>query len=145
MNTIDKLIKSWWVILSFVMFLNGFGFIYIGFKHSNRNWIIEGLMYEIPWFFYFVYYAIYGMTLGIANPTEYVLLFAFLLQLVGIVRSFWVAIKLWDVYDNNDKYAHNPVELKKPFETKQKDKMSSSSVCCLCVAIIFIIFVIIAI
>ena len=34
MNIIDKLIKSWWVILSFIPFVNGAGFIYIGSKQK---------------------------------------------------------------------------------------------------------------
>lgn len=145
MNVFEKLAKSWWVVLSFILFLNGSGFIYIGSKHSNQNWIIEGVMYEIPWFFYMIYFAIYGLTYVTYNPTAYVLLFAFILQLVSIVRSFWVAIKLWDVYDNNDKYAHNPVELKNPSKIKEKGNISSTSACCLCLAVIFFIFVIIAI
>ena len=52
MNLTEKIKNSWWVILSFIIFLNGLGFMYIGFKHNNRNWILEGITYEFPWFFY---------------------------------------------------------------------------------------------
>lgn len=146
MNIIDKLIKSWWVILSFIPFVNGAGFIYIGSKHNNRNWIIEGVIYEIPWFFYILYAGIYGFPKLFAfNQTSVVSLFAELLMFVGIVRSFWVAIKLWNVYDNKEKYAQNPIELNNPTEAKENNKFSTGASCCLCLALIFFIFAIIAI
>ena len=145
MNVFEKLIRLWWVILSFISFFNGLGFIYIGSKHSNRNWTIEGLAYETPWFFYLIYSIIFGFDIFKFNQTDYVLIIALLLQLICIVRSFWVAIKLWDVYDNNDKYAHNPVELINPFKSKENNGPSIHSVCCLCIAVIFFIFAIIAI
>lgn len=145
MNVFEKLIKSWWVILSFICFLNGFGFVYIGSRHSNQNWIIEGVIYEIPWFFYIIYLIIYGFNLFKLNPADYVFFIALLLQLICIVRSVWVAIKLWDVYDNNDKYAQNPIELKNPNKSQHNDNPSIYSTCCLCLAVIFFIFAIIAI
>ena len=145
MNIVDKLIKSWWVILSFIMFINGFGFIYTGLKHDNRNWILEGIIYEIPWVFYFIYIGIYGFELFKVNPCDNVLAFGLLLLLVSIIRSFWVAIKLWDVYDNNEKYAQNPTELSNPNHAKPKSKLSSGPVCCLCIALIFFIFAVITI
>lgn len=98
MNIFEKFLKSWWVILSFIMFINGFGFIYIGSKHNNRNWIIEGIIYEMPWFFYVIYLVIYELPpYFTANPIYVVFLFAFLIMFVGIIRSFWVAIKLWNI------------------------------------------------
>jgi hypothetical protein len=146
MNIFDKIVKSWWVILSFIMFINGVGFIYIGSKHNNRNWIIEGVIYEIPWFFFFVYGAIYGFpSLFTFNPTNTISLFAELLMFVGIIRSIWVAIKLWNVYDNTEKYAQNPTELNNPNKPKENSRFSSTSTCCLCIAIIFFIFAIISI
>jgi hypothetical protein len=146
MNVFDKILKSWWVILSFIMFINGFGFVYIGYKHSNRNWIIEGAIYEIPWLFYIVYSAIYGIpNMFSTSPSSIVSLFAELLMFVCIIRSFWVAIKLWDVYDNTEKYAQNPTELNNPSKVNENNKFSKGSACCLCIAIIFFIFAIIAI
>ena len=146
MNVIDKITKSWWVILSFIMFINGFGFIYIASKHSNKNWFVEGVIYEIPWFFYILYSGIYGIpSVGTFNPASTMALFGELLMVVCIIRSFWVAIKLLDVYDNNEKYAQNPTELNNPREVKENNKFSTGSTCCLCLAIIFFIFAIIAI
>ena len=71
--------------------------------------------------------------------------FAFLIMFVGIIRSFWVAIKLWNVYNNNEKYALNPTELKNPNKTKGNNNYSIIFSCCLCVIIIFLIFAISAI
>ena len=106
MNFIVKIVKSWWVILSFIMFLNGIGFIYIGTKHSNHNWIIEGIIYEIPWFFFAIFLAIYGIpTIFSPNPSTAIILFAVLLMFVSIIRSFWLAIKLANLYDTNEMYA----------------------------------------
>ncbi len=145
MNASQKLLKSWWVILSFVLFINGFGFIYIGTKHNNQNWIVEGLIYEVPWFFYFIYYTIYGFVPAGFNQVDYILSLALLLFFIGIVRSFWVAVKLWDVYDNFDKYAHNPIELTNPHKPKELHNNSKAPLCCLCIAIMFFIFALTAI
>lgn len=146
MNTIDKIKNSWWVIISFIMFLNGLGFVYIGLKHSNRNWLFEGVMYEIPWLFYFIYYAIYGLPENIGvNPTNVIIIFALILMLVSIIRSIWVAIKLSDVYDNNEKYAINPIELDNVNNTSDNASVSGKMGCCMCLIVIFLMFAIIAI
>jgi predicted membrane metal-binding protein len=146
MNTIDKIKNSWWVLLSFIMFLNGFGFVYIGLKHNNRNWLFEGVMYEIPWFFYFVYYGIYGLPKNIGvNPTNLIIIFALMLMFVGIIRSIWVAIKLNDVYANYEKYAINPVELNNVNNASDNANVSGKMGCCMCLIVIFLMFAIIAI
>ena len=145
MNILDKIIKSWWVILSFIMFINGFGFIYTGLKHDNKNWVLEGIIYEIPWVFYIIYIGIYGVELFKINPADNIFLFALLLLLISIIRSFWVAIKLWDVYDNHEKYAQNPTELSNPKKVKENSKLFGGPICCLCIAVIFFLFAIVAI
>ena len=144
MNTIEKIKKSWWVILSFIVFLNGFGFMYIGFKHSNRNWVLEGIIYELPWFLYFIIFAIYGTPIGL-NVTGMFVFLAFILMFISIIRSVWVAVKLADVYDNEEKYTiQTTVLTKKPTAKKAEDDSKSSIGCCLCIIIIFLLFMIIA-
>lgn len=146
MNTIDKIKNSWWVILSLIMFLNGFGFVYIGLKHSNRNWLFEGVMYEIPWFFYFVYYAIYGLpNNGGINATNLIIIFALVLMFVSIIRSIWVAIKLNDVYANNEKYTIKATKLDDVNNTSENANVSGKMGCCMCLIVIFLMFAIIAI
>ena len=141
MNTFDKIKKSWWVLFSFIPFLNGFGFIYIGLRHNNKNWLFEGVMYELPWIFYFIIYAILGIDIGIFHPTSKVLMLAFLLMAVGIFRSLWVAIKLFDVYVDEP----NPQQVRStPQNTQSSGKLSEAGGCCLCVFFVFFMFVIIA-
>lgn len=135
MNLTEKIKISWWVILSFIMFLNGLGFLYIGFKHNNKNWILEGITYEVPWFFYFIIFASYG----VSQPSTMILGFAFLLMLVSIIRSVWVAVKLADVYKNNEKYTIKKTNLKNT-AGQQNNNGSASVGCCLCLILIFLIF-----
>ncbi len=138
MRLTEKIRNSWWAILSFVMFLNGLGFIYVGFKHDNKNWVLEGIAYEFPWFFYFVVYANYGP--GVQSTS--MIAIAVLLMLVSIIRSIWLAIKLVDVYENNEKYTIKQTNLN--HETKNENRNGNSSLaCCLCLLCIFIIFAII--
>lgn len=134
MNLVDKIKNSWWVILSLIIMLNGVGFIYIGFKHNNKNWVIEGITYEFPWFFYFIIFAIYGVSL----PATLIITFAIILMLISLIRSVWVAVKLADVYDNNDKYTIKQTNL--THQAVHQDKKNRSSFgCCLCILCIFII------
>lgn len=139
MNLFDKIKTSWWVILSFVFFLNGVVFIYIGFKHNNRNWILEGITYEIPWVAYFIFFAAYKT----AAPTQLVMALALILMLISVIRSIWVAIKLIDVYENNEKYTIKQTNLNNVRTNQNKDNNSSSLGCCLCLICIFILFLIV--
>jgi len=143
MNVIEKIKRSWWVILSFIMFINGFGFVYIGLKQNNKHWVMEGITYEIPWLIYFVYYIMFNVhAVGFQNPTGFILTFAGMLLLVSIVRSFWVAIKLADVYDNEEKYTVRPTVMNKQKVAKKNDGFSSWCSCCLCIFIIIVVFAI---
>ena len=146
MNIIEKIKKSWWVILSFIFFLNGFGFVYIGFKHSNRNWLIEGIMYEIPWLFYFIFYGIFGTPIqpGL-NPTYVIVIIAVMLLFVSIIRSIWVAVKLVDVYENNEKYTIKSTELNNVNNVSDNVNFTGKMGCCICVIVIFLLFAIMAI
>ena len=142
MNTIEKIKRSWWVLLSFIIFLNGFGFIYIGSKHNNRNWILEGAIYELPWVLYFIIFGIYGTPVGL-NVTGMFVFMAVMLMFISIIRSVWVAVKLADVYENEEKYTIHTTALTKQTK-KAEDDSKSTMGCCLCLIIIFILFMIIA-
>jgi hypothetical protein len=140
MNTFDKIKKSWWVILSFIMFLNGLGFMYIGFKHNNRNWVIEGITYELPWFFYFIVFGIYGGT----SPSMTLVGFAAVLMLISIIRSIWVAVKLLDVYGNNEKYVIKQTKLSHTVNNQNNQTNSSNFACCICIFCIFFVMALLA-
>ena len=145
MSALNKIKKSWWVIFSFIIFLNGFGFIYIALRHNNRNWLFEGIMYELPWFFYLIVYALFGMQAYLTNPASKILTFAFILMVIGIIRSFWVAIKLFDVYAYDEKPEVKQVNPDYQSKTQNKGKLSEVSGCCLCVFFICIMFAIISV
>ena len=100
MNFINKIKKTWWIILSFISMINGFGFIYIGLKYTNKNWVLEGIMYEIPWFFFLAMISVFGSLPFGFNPITISIILGFIIQFVSIIRSIWVAIKLWDVFDD---------------------------------------------
>ena len=54
-SAFSTLEKTFLILLSLFPFLNGMTFVYMGSKESNRNWIIEGLVYELPWFLQFLF------------------------------------------------------------------------------------------
>jgi hypothetical protein len=143
MNAFEKIKRSWWVLLSFIPFLNGLGFLYIAITHSNRNWFVEFATYELPWVLYFIYYARFGNpNLDFYSPSSLILLIALLLYFIGIIRSFWVAVKLADVYDNEEKYVIQTTDLSKSNSGKEKDNHKTNLGCCLCIIVLFIMFVI---
>ncbi|WP_458456642.1 hypothetical protein [Methanobrevibacter sp.] len=130
MSTIDKILKSWWVILSAVMFLNGFGFIYIGLKNNNKNWVIEGIVYEIPW--------IFGVMFVYIKPvTQIFSILCIICLLVSIVRSVWVAIKLCDVYDNEEKYRVQTTVVNNTNIVSQNNDFPCGTACCVGIFLIF--------
>ena len=133
MNILEKIKKSWWVILSAIPYLNGFGFVYIGFRNNNKHWVLEGIMYEIPWLFTVILVdndAMFNVVMGIAM----------VVMLVSIVRSIWLAIKLADVYDNEEKYTVRPTAINNHNNAQRKDNSSFNLACCLCLIVIFIAF-----
>ncbi len=144
MNVFEKITRSWWVLLSFILFINGTGFLYIGSKHNNRNWIMEGIAYEIPWILYFAYFAMFGNpNLNFFIPSSLILLWAMILLFVSIVRSVWVAVKLADVYDNMEKYTIQSTVLDNHKNGENKDNPLTNLGCCLCIIVIFIVFLIV--
>ena len=147
MDTFEKFIKSWWVLFPFTLFLPGFGFIYIGLKSSNRNWILEGVTYQLPFFFYFVACAIYPADAMIKYYIWLILLAAF----IALIRSIMVAIKLIEQYEKEErpKISASTYTSSNPSSsadaTVKKDKDSKLPACCACLVFIFVIFAIISI
>ena len=138
MNVVEKIKRSWWVIISVIPFLNGFGFVYIGLKNNNKHWVMEGVMYEIPWLFSIIL-ADNGPVLDVMTSI------ASVVMLVSIIRSIWLAIKLADVYNNEDKYTVRPTAINNHNKPQQNGSSSSSFICCLCIIVIFVAFGLVAI
>ena len=83
-STIEKVL---FILIAFIPLINGLGFVYIGAKRFNENWIKEGLIYEIPWFLLFLF--LYHDSIG------YIFLILGLIgELICIIRSFMVLSKL---------------------------------------------------
>ena len=145
MDTFEKIKKSWWVIFPFTLFLPGLGFIYIGLKSSNRNWTIEGITYQLPFFFYLLASAIYSSEIMI-NYYGWIMLLA---ALIALIRSIMVAIKLMDVYEKDDRPKIAASNYTSPSSgsptAPKKDRDFGWSECCGCIILIFIIFAIISI
>lgn len=94
-STFSKIVKSLWVLASFIPFFNGLGFAYIGAKEFNSNWIKEGLIYEAPWFLMFLF--LYN-----DNASAIFVALGFLMQLASIIRSFMVYFSYKDILIDDD-------------------------------------------
>ena len=91
----SKIVKSIWVLVSFIPFLNGLGFAYIGAKEFNGNWIKEGLIYELPWFLAFLF-------INSESILTFFVILGLVMQLVSIIRSFYVYMNNKDVLIDDD-------------------------------------------
>ena len=140
MDTIDKIKKSWWVIFPFTFIFPGVGFIYIGLKADNRNWILEGITYELPWFFYFLASAKFSSEVMAVYYVWIILLVMF----IALVRSIMVAIKLLEVYEKEEPKpkVYSATSTSSSSDSKENDGLKS---CCVCIIFIFIVFAIMSI
>ncbi len=135
MNALDKIKRSWWVIFSPIILLNGLGFIFIGAIHDNKNWILEGVIYEIPWVFGIIFSDFDGII-------DVYVAISMILLLVSIVRSVWVAIKLLDVYENEERYAIQSTALNN--SNQDSSEFPTTVACVSCLVLIFIAYAILA-
>lgn len=83
-SAFSTLEKIFLIIVAFIPFLNGMTFIYMGSKESNKNWIIEGLVYELPWFLQFLFAFNEGISTTIAS-------FGILFMFICLLRTLYVS------------------------------------------------------
>ena len=83
-SAFSTLEKIFLIIVSFIPFLNGMTFVYMGSKESNKNWIIEGLVYELPWFLQFLF--AYDESIGTALAG-----FGLLFMFICLLRTLYVS------------------------------------------------------
>lgn len=83
-SAFSTLEKTFLILLSFIPIINGLSFVYMGSKEYNRNWIIEGLVYELPWFLLFL--CVYNDDLGTTFAG-----FALLFMFICILRTAYVS------------------------------------------------------
>ncbi|MBQ6813636.1 MAG: hypothetical protein IJP12_03255 [Methanobrevibacter sp.] len=88
----NKIKTSLWIIPSFIVLINGLGFIYIGHRMSKTKWILEGVVYEFPW--------VFGILTILNQPTS-VLAFSIgiLMLIVSVVRSIMVNRQYQELLD----------------------------------------------
>lgn len=91
----QKITSSLWVLISFIPFFNGLGFVYIGNKYANTNWFVEGILYELP------------LLLGILTIQNIAVATAFftigtLASFVSIIRSIMVDFTLQKQLDQSN-------------------------------------------
>ncbi len=91
-----KIMNLFWVVFSFIFLVNGVGIIYAGHKANNRNWLIEGIVYQL-------------------FPTSLILLLmidpnsSFGVTLTGIYLLTWVVciVRTFFIANNYLKYMKN--------------------------------------
>lgn len=89
-----KIINLFWIIITFIPFFNGLGFIYAGWRVNETKWIDEGIIYMIPFIF---------LSFTILNET--IVYLAFLLLIIGIIRAFMIVkpfLKKLEEKDHNN-------------------------------------------
>ena len=123
--------KYLWAILSFIPLINGVGFIHLGNKFNNTNWIIEGVIYEIPWIF----------AIFVANKDP-MIKFAYVMYTIGILRTIWVLTK----YPDERIEAKNLNDKLNEIKSNISDGDDNKCTCCygmsVLMVIMFILFVI---
>jgi len=72
----------------------------MGYITNNRYWLLEGVIYELPWLLILLFTVLAPDIISFI----YLGLFATVLQLVSIIRSFWVDYKYIKFLHNNEKY-----------------------------------------
>ena len=103
MNIINIIKNSLWIIFSFITFINGFGFIYMGITTNNKNWILEGFVYELPWILIVLFTIIPNLA-----SLFYLGIIGMALQIVSIVRSIWADYKYIKRLDANENRKYFP-------------------------------------
>lgn len=94
-SVFSKFVKSLWILAAFIPVLNGLGFAYIGAKEFKREWFIEGLIYELPWFLAFLF-------INASAVMGFFIIVGLLGVLLSIIRTFYVYSKNKDILIGDD-------------------------------------------
>ncbi|AMK15341.1 hypothetical protein [Methanobrevibacter olleyae] len=107
----QKITSSLWILISFIPFFNGLGFVYLGNKRANSSWFLEGLLYELPW--------IVGIiTISNISLASLFITLAVLAQIVSIIRSIMLGFNYQKILDKSS-------EIDKSFGDKLGDLINS--------------------
>lgn len=81
-----KITHLWWIIISFIFLINGFGLLYAGFNADERLWKMEGTIYEII-------VLLFILSVGIqanSNLSSFITGIYLLSWIISIIRSFMI-------------------------------------------------------
>ena len=117
-NTLTwKLVNLLWVIFSFIFLLNGIGIIYAAYKADNRNWLIEGLIYQaIPTLLLILAIIDPNSSFGVTLAGIYILSW-----IICIVRTFFIASKYLSYIKTKTDTSYNQYMYQSPNNTAQND------------------------
>lgn len=98
-----KLVNLFWVLFSFIFLLNGIGIIYAGWKSDNRNWLMEGIVYQIfPTALLLLAMINPNSSVGVTLAGIYILTW-----IVCIIRTFFIAGKYLNYMRNKNGNLYN--------------------------------------
>ncbi len=110
-----KVVNLLWVIFSFIFVLNGLGIIYAAKKVDNRNWLIEGIIYQAIAIMLLLLAGFNVSSIGVAFT-----LFYLLSWLICIIRTPFIAKKYLEIlrlknnsnmnYQQTNQYNQNPIQ-----------------------------------
>lgn len=98
-STIDRIISSLWVALSFLPFMNGIGFLYVGSKTFRGSWFLEGIVYELPWIAMFLFMPLHQWAMIFAAAGA-----GMIFSIIAFARSLIVNKEYQNILDNNEPY-----------------------------------------
>lgn len=107
-STSWKIVHSLWVLISFIIFLYGFGIIIVALKSNQRQWLIEGVIYQIIAFLPFIFIN--------TSLQDSIFLIFFLAWIIAIIRSFMIRNKYLNIlaatnHENNNRPNQNNINL----------------------------------
>ena len=107
-STSWKIVHSLWVLISFIIFLYGFGIIIVALKSNQRQWLIEGVIYQIIAFLPFIFIN--------TSLQDSIFLIFFLAWIIAIIRSFMIRSKYLNIlaatnHENNNRPNQNNINL----------------------------------
>ena len=98
-SSMDKVISSLWILLSFFPFINGIGFLYVGSKTFRGNWFLEGIVYELPWLAMILAFSFQQAAMGMVALGA-----GFIFLIIAFARSLMVNTEYQKILDNNEPY-----------------------------------------
>lgn len=122
-----KVVNLLWVIFSFIFVLNGLGIIYAAKKVDNRNWLIEGIIYQAIAIMLLLLAGFNVSSIGVAFT-----LFYLLSWLICIIRTPFIAKKYLEILrlknNSNMNYQQTNQDNQNPIQNESNVNINSQNV-----------------